>query len=212
MEQLVDYSRQASMQSDAARNMSESSHVIVGCGGIGYWLGIMLALYGARRIMLVDGDKVDTSNLARIPCPVTWVGFNKAVTLRRLVRYLRPNCIVQVFTQYLLEDNMPVVLGNADVVWDCTDRAGTQVMLSKYASEHHMEYIKLGYEGYDIGTFRNVQDVWGADTAQTGYQTTRANAFSSSMAAALGAFSVMLGENKDIHLNIQALLQQGGVR
>lgn len=189
MEQIVDYSRQADMDGEIG-TMFEYTHVIVGCGGIGFWLGILLSMIGIENLVLIDGDKLDPSNLNRIPVAQTWVGTNKAIALRKTIRQMRPLTSVMVLTKHATMASMDTLLPLANqrrlYIWDCTDNARFQVQLFGWARNNHQPYRKIGYEGYQVGAYKDY-NIWIDDNYQTGYRTSRANAISSVMAAGWGA-------------------------
>ena len=82
---VVDYSRQQELNDTMTDKMPiDSINMIIGCGGIGFWLGLFLALLGYKNFILIDGDTIDHSNLNRLPVPQTWTGINKAVAYAKL--------------------------------------------------------------------------------------------------------------------------------
>jgi molybdopterin/thiamine biosynthesis adenylyltransferase len=45
---------------------AEQEFVILGCGGVGANVAVALAALGARRMLLIDGDRIESSNLNRL--------------------------------------------------------------------------------------------------------------------------------------------------
>src|SRR5437899_1022439 len=64
---------------------------IIGCGGVGTWAAIMLALAGVRHLHLYDDDAIDKSNLNRLPYHADRVGEPKIKVLSSLITSLRPD-------------------------------------------------------------------------------------------------------------------------
>ena len=63
----------AMCEGNASRALRELRHhpfVVVGCGGLGSTTAIALAALGARNLSLIDGDRVEPSNLNRL----VWAG------------------------------------------------------------------------------------------------------------------------------------------
>ena len=219
----VDYSRQESLDRTLERNTysKESTNIIVGCGGIGFWLGIMLAMLGHKSFVLIDGDTLDNSNLNRLPVPQTWTGVNKAVALRKTIRTLRPDTLVMALSTHLNEDtfsvlkdahirfrgaNVPSYSGTYVTIWDTTDDARVQAKLYAYVSslgDMHA-YRKLGYEGFEVGAYANY-NVWTAEDYETGYRTSNANAVTSALSACIGIFARSL-TNDDVEIDIRDIL------
>jgi len=231
---LVDESRQALMAQELGLNQEHERHIIIGCGGIGFWLGVMLVMIQARYLVLMDGDKIDASNLSRLPVPQTWIGINKAVALRRLIRTMRPDTIVTCMTTHITEDTLGLLgefsnkltANNRTYyyssdrytlnVWDTTDDARIQQKISAYVAKmrcdrnvQSIRYRKMGYDGFKVGSYPDMNTWQLPDTYTPGYRQTNANAVSSALAAGFGIFSAYLGA-KDVNVDVKQLLTQGG--
>lgn len=226
---IIDYSRQQTMNSEVCREFTyhSSIHVVVGCGGIGYWIGLFLSMYGIKNIVLIDGDKIDKTNLPRIAFPPSWVGINKAVALRKVIHTLRPDCQVLTRAKYVEEHTMSLLdtlIKAAGYVtypptskaylWDCTDNATIQRLLSNFTSNNSdyaglWKYTKVGYEGYHVGMFPELRSMWGYEDAEVGYQTTRANVLSSATAASLAILARMMNVNNDRLFKLDELVRTG---
>ena len=225
-EQLVDYSRQTEFDNEIGRYMAkDESNIIIGCGGVGFWLGLFLAMNGYQDFFLIDGDKLDQTNLNRIPVPQTWMGTNKAIALRKLIRSLRPATRIVVLTAHITEDTLDVIrkfYENQNLyhttVWDTTDNALIQSKINKFVNSirteersltHQVKYRKIGYEAWNVGCYENY-DIWiDEDNYRPGYQTSRANAVTSAIAAGLGFFARGLNIHHDTTFNIKDMLHQG---
>lgn len=227
---LVDYSRQREMDEDMTTLRDDRIHVVVGCGGVGFWLGMFLAMNGAYGLIVCDGQTIDATNLNRIPVPQTFLGRNKAIALRKTIKMLRPECLVSVIPLHVTDDVGFASLHKvADgelsgrrthMVWDCTDNARVQRKLSQFCLARDIAYRKLGYEGYKVGYYTQMEAVWFDEaTYQPGYRTSRANAMSSALTAAFGIFAKGLeGRNdvgiatpaQDITIDIKNIIRTGG--
>lgn len=213
----IDYSRQEVFTREMGGINNEHEHIIVGCGGIGYWLAILLALHGVPKLCLIDGDKVDSSNLNRLPVPVTWRGVNKAIALRKTLKAIRPELVVTVIPAHIESSFAKQTLGKLtngrySQIWDCTDHMPTQKALFALSKEDptHVGYRKIGYEGMEVGTYVDYS-VWATtDTAeQHGYRTSAANAVSSVMAACLGMLAQGMNIECDVNLNLKNMVVRG---
>lgn len=210
----VDYSRQLAMDNRLEDGLDYGAvHTIIGCGGIGFYLGILLSLLGVRNFILVDGDKIDTSNLARLPVPQTWVGTNKAIALRKVMHSFRPNNLINTLPMRIDTDNLPLLervcrhlreeMGSDLMLWDTTDDARIQKKLCAWVRlQGDTLYRKIGYEGFSVGTYSDMQTAWLPENYQPGYRTTRANAASSVLAAVLGIFAQGLLVEGDFNFDV----------
>lgn len=208
IEQLVDYSRQSEMQSDL-NGILDRRQVIVGVGGIGYWLGIQLAMLGTQNIVLVDADKVEPSNLNRIPVPLRLHGEYKVKALKAQIRMLRPTCHVTCLPVNITEDTLEMIRVSSAHIWDCTDDARIQRIISRYAQTQGFEYTKAGYEGWDIGLYNKMEDTWLQDDYAPGYTTSKANVISSMMAAGLAILYAGQHRDTETRINLHTLVHEG---
>lgn len=113
----MDYSRQQQLI-----DLKDFPRVhIVGCGGIGSWIAIFLALAGVSEIDLWDEDLVEASNLPRTPYKPKDIGKLKALALAEILWERRPGilCNYHGFWSPSLailfqSDPPPIVVGAAD--------------------------------------------------------------------------------------------------
>jgi len=223
---LVDYSRQQEFDNEISQHLpKDESNIIIGCGGVGFWLGLFLAMNGYEDFFLMDGEKLDATNLNRIPVPQTWLGQNKAVALRKLIRQIRPATRIVCLTSHITEDTLDVIRQfhakqnlYKTTVWDTTDNALIQAKISKFVTNLQatttqgmatVKYRKIGYEAWDVGCYENY-DIWvDEENYQPGYRTSRANSVTSAIAAGLGFFARGLNMSHDTQFNIKQMLEQG---
>jgi hypothetical protein len=194
IDNLVNYSRQSDM--GLIDNRIAKTQIIIGCGGVGYWTAIFLAMMGARVIVLVDGDRVDATNLPRLPVAMRVRNDFKVKTLKMTIRLLRPACAVTCIPMHINKDTMDKMNYNRSIVWDCTDDARTQKALSGVVTRGNGLYYKLAYEGWDVAGYdaHTFDGLWIDEDYRAGYETNRANVLSSVIASALGILHVMTQE------------------
>jgi hypothetical protein len=95
---------------------------IIGVGGVGCWTALNFALIGTSRIILIDNDKVDVSNLNRTMFKTDQVGQYKTVAMKELILERRPHCNVMSYTRKYEE--LPAAIQRDiinSVVIDCRD-------------------------------------------------------------------------------------------
>jgi len=202
-ETLIDYSRQAELDAFCMNQLKIKNHIIVGCGGVGFWTGLMLAMNGCDNFALFDGDSVDRSNLNRLPLPIQFEGHNKAITLRKAIKTLRPDALVTVYPLKLSKEDFEHYMVRksslSNVVWDTTDDARIQAHMYKWCRKHRILYVKLGYDGFKTGAYREYSIWFNDETYSPGYRRTVANSMTSAMAACLGI--MYMGRCLRIHGN-----------
>lgn len=188
---MVDYSRQEDMDNDLPWKPQNECACVIGCGGVGYWTAIFLAMLGTKQFVLVDGDTVTASNLNRLPVPLRWSGKYKVNVLKMTLRLLRPTTKITVIPTHITADTMLLLTNIRRTtgihVWDCTDDARIQRVIYEWsANSNSRKYTKIGYDGWKVGAYNRMNHVWLQDDYAPGYTSSRANVLSSVMAAAMG--------------------------
>ncbi len=124
-DQLLRYSRQIMLpQVDAAGQLRllESSALIIGLGGLGSPAAMYLAAAGVGRLVLVDHDDVDLTNLQRQIIHTTpAIGHAKVESARERIAALNPEVTVEIVDRMLEGAALEAQVRDADVVLDCTD-------------------------------------------------------------------------------------------
>jgi len=113
------------------QRLRQSRALIVGAGGLGCPVGLYLAAAGVGQITIVDGDRVELSNLQRqIGHGTGSIGKHKSDSLREQMQALNPAVQVQACSQWLTEDNVESLVAVTDVVVDCSDNFATRFLLN----------------------------------------------------------------------------------
>lgn len=132
---LVDYSRQETLDLHVPESV-----VIIGCGGVGAWVALMLAMSGTKQFALHDFDVLEPHNLNRVPVPPYMAGQAKPDALKRLLEWVRPDVEVYCFYERV---NPEALQDSGAVVFDCTDSFEFQKALAEAVPDR----IRVGYDG-----------------------------------------------------------------
>jgi adenylyltransferase/sulfurtransferase len=115
--------------------------LVIGCGGLGVPVISYLTGAGIGRLSLVDGDRLEPSNLHRQTMyALADVGKLKAELAADRVRALNPDVDVRAYTTRLGALNAPDLIAQHDLVIDCTDNFTTKFLLNDYC-------VQLGKPG-----------------------------------------------------------------
>lgn len=177
---------------------SDTTMIIVGCGGIGFWAGIyagMLGFFGA--MVLFDGDMIDSTNLVRLPVPGGWIGINKAIALRKVVHSLRPALPIVPITKPCSSMLLGAFKESSAkfYVLDCTDDARAQNDIYNWCKKRpNTSYVKAGYEGMSFGIYTEINS-WVPADYRPGYTTAASNVLTSAAAASYAVTSLVMGGN-----------------
>jgi len=150
------YNRQASL-----RLKIPKSACVIGCGGVGSWVAINLALTGVKKLVLVDHDKIEYHNLNRIPFTVSQVGIEKVNALLSFIALRRMDTEVVPIPKKIEDCNEIEmdIIKQCEVIIDCRDSiSGLPEEIEKKA-----KVITCGYDGYKVTIHinRNLDTVWG---------------------------------------------------
>ncbi|HET9862763.1 MAG TPA: ThiF family adenylyltransferase [Steroidobacteraceae bacterium] len=132
-----DYSRQIALREVGAAGQARlraASVLVVGAGGLGVPVLQYLAGAGVGRLGIVDGDRLEPSNLHR----QTWYaladcGREKATLAAERVRALNPEVRVDVHALRLDAGNAEALARDHQLVVDCTDNFSTKFLLNDLA-------------------------------------------------------------------------------
>lgn len=111
--------------------LAESHVALIGLGGIGSPALQYLAAAGIGRLVLIDDDAVDASNLQRQTIfSERDVGHGKAVAARRWLANFDGALAVEISDTRITADNARALIGAADLVVDGTDNFATRLAVS----------------------------------------------------------------------------------
>ena len=121
---------------------------VIGCGGIGGETIEMLARMGIGKLVLVDKDAFDLSNLNRQTlASIADLGLDKSAVAKEKVRLINPYVDVEIFNEHVDQTNIDKVIGDSDIVIDALDNVLTRVIVSRAAKEKGIPYIHGAIHG-----------------------------------------------------------------
>lgn len=133
-----------------------ASVLVVGAGGLGCAVLPYLCAAGIGRLVVVDHDRVEESNLHRQPLyRVQDVGSLKAEVARASLLALNPDTRVEAVCQRLTPANAPHLVADADIVVDAADSFAVTYILSDECARAGKPLVSasvIGMTGY-VGAF-----------------------------------------------------------
>ncbi|RLD09231.1 MAG: thiamine biosynthesis protein ThiF [Chlamydiae bacterium] len=103
---------------------------IAGLGGLGSNAAIALARTGIGKLILVDFDCVEKSNLNRQQYLLSQVGKLKTEALKQNIIEINPQVEIEIINCKLNEENIPGIFENADIIAECFDKADAKAMIT----------------------------------------------------------------------------------
>ncbi|MDR7438275.1 MAG: molybdopterin-synthase adenylyltransferase MoeB [Armatimonadota bacterium] len=133
-EQMQRYSRQIVLPEvgiAGQRKLLDGSVLIVGAGGLGSPAALYLAAAGVGTIGIVDGDRVDLTNLQRQILHFTHdVGRPKTQSARRTLEDINPDVRVVTYQTVLTSENALEILRPYDVIVNGSDNFPTRYLVN----------------------------------------------------------------------------------
>jgi adenylyltransferase/sulfurtransferase len=109
----------------------QSRVLVIGAGGLGSPMLLYLAAAGVGTIGVIDGDKVDLTNLQRqIVHATARVGALKVVSAREALDAVNPEVRVEIHPLRLAADNADALIRDYDLVADGSDNFATRYLLT----------------------------------------------------------------------------------
>lgn len=127
---------------DDIQTLTKKSVFILGIGGVGGYVCEALARSGVGRLVLVDSDIIDVTNINRqIIALHSTVGRKKVEVMKERILDINPDCEVEAYDMFL--DNDLSILDKVDVdfVVDCCDTVSTKKNIISYCTTRNMSFI-----------------------------------------------------------------------
>lgn len=120
---------------------------IVGAGGLGALVTQMLAHLGCRNLVLVDGDRVETTNLNRLvgatPLDAT-LGTPKVAVAARMAHQINPQAQVLTIRGKVQTLEAQEALKSCDVIFGALDNHGARLVLNQLCVHYLIPLIDMG--------------------------------------------------------------------
>lgn len=156
-----------------------SNIIIVGCGSVGSAIARLLVLSGAERLILIDGDFLDTSNISRHHLGYSSVGKNKAEALASSLRKEYPTLKVKAINQswqnaIYRNDDLMGLFKEAELIVSCTGDWYSDQGLLELQSKNEIGVIVFSFteahamaghvvvNSYDSGAFNSLHHTSGS--------------------------------------------------
>lgn len=121
---------------------AKSTVAICGLGGLGSNIAVSLARAGIGRLILIDFDKVELSNLHRQQYKADQIGCYKTEALRENLQEIAPYTDIVTHTVRVTEENLTELLQDADIICEAFDGAEEKAMLVNGVLEQlHTKYL-----------------------------------------------------------------------
>ncbi len=120
---------------------------ICGLGGLGSNISFALARAGIGKLILIDFDSVDITNLHRQQYKANQIGINKTEALKENLSEIAPYVAIETHSVRISEDNAKALLEKADIICEAFDDAECKAMLVNLVLEKMPEKYLVAASG-----------------------------------------------------------------
>ena len=129
------------------QKFSSATVAICGLGGLGSNIAISLARAGIGKLILIDFDKVDITNLHRQQYKASQIGMDKTDALSENLKEIAPYIGIESHTVRITENNAVEILKDADIICEAFDNAECKAMLTNLVLEEMPDKFLVAASG-----------------------------------------------------------------
>ncbi len=140
------------------KKFSASTVAVCGLGGLGSNIALSLARAGIGRLILIDFDRVDISNLHRQQYKASQTGRFKTEALCENLKEIAPYIEFQTHTVRITESNIEKLVKDADIICEAFDNAEVKAMLTNTVLEKMPDKYLVAASGMaGLGSANNIK-------------------------------------------------------
>ena len=129
------------------KNFESATVAVCGLGGLGSNIAFALARAGIGKLILIDFDSVDVTNLHRQQYKASQIGMNKTNALRDNLFEISPYVAIETHSVRISENNAEELLEKADIICEAFDNAECKAMLVNLVLEKMPEKYLVAASG-----------------------------------------------------------------
>lgn len=125
----------------------KASVAVCGLGGLGSCIALCLARAGIGKLILIDYDRVELSNLHRQQYKPGQIGLLKTEALAENLKEVNPYIRLETVTERITEENFFEILKNAQIICEAFDDPEAKAMLVNGVLEKMPEKYLIAASG-----------------------------------------------------------------
>ena len=129
------------------KRISGATVAICGLGGLGSNIANSLARAGIGKLILIDFDSVDITNLHRQQYKANQIGMSKTQALKENLSEIAPYVAIETHSIHISENNAEELLEKADIICEAFDDAECKAMLVNLVLERMPEKYLVAASG-----------------------------------------------------------------
>jgi molybdopterin/thiamine biosynthesis adenylyltransferase len=138
-----------SLTAEDQQKLYSSKVAVIGCGGLGGYIAEQLARLGVGRLILVDGDKIEESNLNRQLFALEEnIALLKVEAAKNRLQKVNSSVRVDVFPCWFDLQTGKELIQEADLVCDALDNGKTRIELEQACHELNLPLVVSAIGGW----------------------------------------------------------------
>ncbi|MEM0135552.1 MAG: ThiF family adenylyltransferase [Thermoplasmatales archaeon] len=140
------FDRQVRMYGEKNQELIQSLTVsIVGLGGTGSSVAIQLARMGVRKLLLIDKDTIEDTNLTRVyGSTIADIGRPKVEVIKKHIRSFSRDTKVKTLRRDVTKEDVTDELIQSDIIFGCTDNLSSRAIMNDVAIQYYIPLIDIG--------------------------------------------------------------------
>ncbi len=140
------------------KSFESATVAICGLGGLGSNIAFALTRAGIGKLILIDFDSVDITNLHRQQYKANQIGMSKAQALKKNLLEIAPYVTIETHSVRISENNAEALLEKADIICEAFDDAECKAMLVNLVTERMPEKYLVAASGMaGMGSANTIQ-------------------------------------------------------
>lgn len=120
---------------------------LIGCGGLGWQIALQLVSLGVGKLLLVDPDIIEKSNLNRLPAlPYTKVGKPKVRVLSSILKRMNSKALINYRCKSVFDKKVTNELKEYDIIIGAIDSENIRLCLNNFSVKYLKYYLDAGSE------------------------------------------------------------------
>lgn len=159
---MDEFSRLQLLINDRINDIKSKIVLVIGLGGVGGYAVETLVRCGISNIIIVDGDKIEKSNINRqIIALNSNLNNYKALEFKKRIKDINPNCQVKVINEFINEKNINLLFDNKiDYLIDACDTIATKKLIIKNCLDKNIKFIECCGTGNKLNPLKlNILEV-----------------------------------------------------
>ena len=139
----MEFARLELMLKEKIEILQNKTILIIGVGGVGGYVVESLARLGINKLILVDGDTVDITNINRqIIALHSTIGKSKVEIFKERIMDINPKCFVKILNKFITKEEVDdLITDNIDYVVDACDTTEVKKEIIRVCSKKNIKFI-----------------------------------------------------------------------